>query len=66
MHVLHCVCIMNDYSWVLSGYTKKKKKTGKSPDSPGEDTLLLYDGEPNNKKKEAFHLWFFLECSVYV
>lgn len=56
---------MNDYSWVLSGYTKKKK-TGKSPDSPGEDTLLLYDGEPNNKKKEAFHLWFFLECSVYV
>lgn len=37
--------------------TQKKKKTGKSPDSPGEDTLLLYDGEPN--KKEAFHLCFF-------
>lgn len=55
---------MNDYSWVLSGYTKKKK-TGKSPDSPGEDTLLLYDGEPNKKKKKLFICVFFLECSVY-
>lgn len=45
----------------------QKKTTGKSPDSPGEDTLLLYDGEPNNNKKRSFSfVFFFLECSVYV
>lgn len=65
MDVLHCVCITNECSWVLSNYTKEPTRITRLTWRRASFICVMANQIEKIKKLFVRVFFLFLECSVY-